>query len=140
MTLSINRRGYPALLYFALIALVSMSRFDAIFLDLCKFPEMVSCLYLFGILETQGTAFLFYFWYTCVVTTPSLFKVIFVSKNFWGFTYCVLHCQIKTISSLNRQEDSNLLIMLRNVVKWLQLLVRWTETYSKLTIKILNVF
>ena len=137
MTLSINRRGYPALLYFALIALISMSRFDATFLDLCKSPEMVSRLYLFGILETQGTA---YFWYTCVVTKPSLFKVIFVSKNFSGFNYCVLHCQIKTMSSLNRQEDSNLLTLFRNVVKQLPLLVRWTETYSKLTIKILNVF
>ena len=54
MTLSINRRGYPALLYFALIALISMSKFDAIFLDLCKSPEIVFPLYLFGILDTQG--------------------------------------------------------------------------------------
>ena len=36
----------------ALIALISMSKFDAIFLDLCKSPEMVFCLYLSGILET----------------------------------------------------------------------------------------
>ena len=55
MILSINRRGYPTLLYFALIALISMSKFDAIFLDLCKSPEIVFRLYLFGILETQGT-------------------------------------------------------------------------------------
>ena len=52
MTLSINRREYPALLYFTLIALISMSRFDAIFLDLCKSPEIVFRLYLFGILDT----------------------------------------------------------------------------------------
>ena len=89
MILSINCRGYPALLYFALIALISMSKFDAIFLDLCKSPETVFRLYLFGILETQGTVFLFYFRYTCVVTTPSLFKRIFVSKNFSGFTSIV---------------------------------------------------
>ena len=89
MTLSINRCGCPALLYFALIALISMSKFDAIFLDLRKSPEIVFRLYLFGILETQGTAFLFSFQYTCVVTTPSLFKRIFVSKNFSGFTSIV---------------------------------------------------
>ena len=41
MTLLINHPGYPALLHFALIALISMSKFDAIFLDLCKSPEMV---------------------------------------------------------------------------------------------------
>ena len=70
MTLSINRHGYPALLYFALIALISMSKFDAIFLDLYKSPEMVFYLDLFTILETQGTAFLFSFPYTCAVTTP----------------------------------------------------------------------
>ena len=75
---SINCRGYPALLYFALIALISMSKFDAVFLDLCKSPEMVFCLDLFGILESQGTTFSFSFRYTCVVTTPSLFKMIFV--------------------------------------------------------------
>ena len=62
MTLSINRHGYPALLYFALIALILMSKFDAIFLDLCKSPEMVFRLYLSEILETQGTAFLFFFY------------------------------------------------------------------------------
>ena len=56
MTLSINRRGYPTLLYFALIAPISMSKFDAIFQDLCKSPEMVLRLYLSRILETQGTA------------------------------------------------------------------------------------
>ena len=89
MTLSINRCGYPALLYFALIALILMSKFDAIFLDLCKSREMVLCLYLFRILNTQGTAFLFSFRYTCVVTTTSLFKMIFVSKNFTGFTSIV---------------------------------------------------
>ena len=67
MTLSINRHGYPALLYFALIALMLMSKFDAIFLDLCKSPEMVFHLYLSEILETQGTAFLFFFFtiYLC---------------------------------------------------------------------------
>ena len=89
MTVSINRRGYSALLYFALIALISMSKFDTIFLDLCKSLEIVFRLYLFGILETQGTAFLFYFRYTCVVTTPSLFKRIFVSKNSSGYTSIV---------------------------------------------------
>ena len=57
MTLSINRCGYPALLFFALIALISMPKFDAFFPDLCQSPEMVFCLYLFRILETQGTAF-----------------------------------------------------------------------------------
>ena len=77
MTLLINRRVYPAFLYFALIALISMSKFDAIFLDLCKSPEMVFHLYFFGILETQGTVFLFSFRYTCVVTTPS-----FAQKDF----------------------------------------------------------
>ena len=82
MTLSINRRGYPALLYFALIALISMSKFDAVFLDLCKSPEEVFHLYLFGILETQGTAFLFSFRYICVVTTPSLFKRFLCVKTF----------------------------------------------------------
>ena len=86
MTLSINRRGCQALLYFALIALISMSKFDAIFLDLCKSPEIVFRLYLFGILDTQSTALLFSFQFTCVVTIPSLFKLIFVSKNFTGFT------------------------------------------------------
>ena len=39
MTLLIYRRGYPALLYFALIAMISMSKFDAIFRDLCKSPD-----------------------------------------------------------------------------------------------------
>ena len=82
MILSINRRGYPALLYFALIALISMSKFDAVFLDLCKSPDVVFHLYLFGILETQGTAFLFSFRYTCVVTTPSLFKRFLCVKTF----------------------------------------------------------
>ena len=57
MTLSINCRGYPALLYFALIALISMSNYDAIFLDLCKSTEMVFRLYILGISETQATAF-----------------------------------------------------------------------------------
>ena len=89
MTLLINCCGYPALLYFALIALISMWKFDAIFLDLCKSPEIVFCLYLFGILETHGTGFLFSFRYTCVVTTTSLFKRIFVSKSFSGFTSIV---------------------------------------------------
>ena len=89
MTLSINRRGYPALLYFALIALISMPKFDAVNLDLCKSPEIVFRLYLFGILDTQGTAFLFSFRYTFVFTTLSLFKMIFVSKNFTGFTSIV---------------------------------------------------
>ena len=55
MTLSINRRGYPALLYFTLIALISMLKFDA------RCPEIVFCLYLIGILETQSTASLFFF-------------------------------------------------------------------------------
>ena len=89
MTLSINLRGYPALLYFSLLALISMSKIDAIFLDLCKSPEIVFHLYLFGILETQGTAFLFSFRYTCVVTTPSLLNRIFVSKNFSGLASIV---------------------------------------------------
>ena len=81
MTLSINRCAYPALRCFALIVLILMSKFDAICLDQCKSPEMVFSLYLFGILETQGTAFLYSFRYTCVVTIPSLFKTIFVSKK-----------------------------------------------------------
>ena len=81
MTLSINRHGYPALLYFALIAPISMSKFDAIFLDLCKSLEIVFRLYLFRILETQGTTFLFSFRYTCVVTTPSLSE-IFIVQDF----------------------------------------------------------
>ena len=89
MTLSINRRRYPALLYFALIALISISKFDANFLDLCKSPEMVFRSYLFGILDIQGTAFLFSFRYTCVVATPSLFKMTFLFKNFTGFTFIV---------------------------------------------------
>ena len=49
MTLSVNRRGYTALLCFALTALIAMSKSDAIFLDLSKSPEMVFHLYLFGI-------------------------------------------------------------------------------------------
>ena len=61
MALSINRRGYRVLLYFAFIALISMSKFDAIFRDLCKSPEMVFRLYLFRILETQGKVFYFLF-------------------------------------------------------------------------------
>ena len=61
MALSINCRRYAALLYFALIVLISMSKFDAIFLDLCKSPEMMFCLYLFVILDTQVTSFLFSF-------------------------------------------------------------------------------
>ena len=89
MTLSINRCEDSALLHFALIALISMSKFDAIFLDLCKSPEMVFRLYLFEILDTHGTTFLFSFRYTCVFTTPSLFKMTFVSKNFTGFTSIV---------------------------------------------------
>ena len=89
MTLSINRRVYPGLLYFALIALISMSKFDVIFLDLCKSPEIVFSLYLFQILDTQITAFLFSFPYTCVVTTSSLFKMIFVPQNFTEFTSIV---------------------------------------------------
>ena len=48
MILSINRRGYPALLYFVLIALISMSKFDAIFLDLCKSPENTTKLDIHG--------------------------------------------------------------------------------------------
>ena len=71
LPLSINLLGYPALLYFALTALISMSKLDSSFLDLCKFREMVFRLYLFGILETQGTVFLFSFQYTCVITTPT---------------------------------------------------------------------
>ena len=55
MTLSINRRGYPALLYFTLIALISMSKFDA------RSAEIVFCLYLIRILETESTSSLFYF-------------------------------------------------------------------------------
>ena len=82
VTFSINCRGCLVLLCFALIALISMSKFDAIFLDLYKSPEMVFRLYPLGILETQGIAFLFSFQYTCVFTTPSLFKMILVSKNF----------------------------------------------------------
>ena len=75
MTLLINDPGYPALLHFALIALISMSKFDVIFLDLCKSPEMVFRL-------NSRCSFLIFFLYTCVVTTPSLLKMIFVSKNF----------------------------------------------------------
>ena len=81
MELSINHCAYPALLCFALIVLISMSKFDAICLDQCKSPEMVFSLHLFGILETQGTDFLYSFRYTCVVTTPLLFKMTFVSKK-----------------------------------------------------------
>ena len=40
--------------------------------------------------------------------------------------------------SLNRQEDSNMLTLFRNGVTQLPLFVCWTETYSKLTIKILR--
>ena len=38
----------------------------------------------------------------------------------------------------NRQEDSNMLTLFRNGVTQLPLFVRWTETYSKLTRKILR--
>ena len=84
-------------LYFAFIALILMSNFDAIFLDLCKYPEIMFCLYLFGILETQGTAFLFSFRYTCVVTTPLLFKTIFVSKSFSGFIIFLDRAKLKIV-------------------------------------------
>ena len=107
MTLSINRRGYPALLYFALTALTSMSKFDAILLDLCKSHEMVFRLYLFGILDTQGTVFLFSFRYACVVTTPSLFKMIFVSKSFTGFTYPNLNFSKPNLSKLINPCNAN---------------------------------
>ena len=40
--------------------------------------------------------------------------------------------------SLNRQEDSNMLTLFRNGVTQLPLLVRWLETYSKLTLKVLR--
>ena len=40
--------------------------------------------------------------------------------------------------SLNRQEDSNMLNLFRNGVTQQPLFIRWTETYSKLTIKILR--
>ena len=74
---------YPAFLRFAVIDPISMSKFHTIFRSLCKSLEMEFRLYLFEILETQGTAFLFYFQYTCVVTS-SLFKMIFVSNKFPG--------------------------------------------------------
>ena len=89
MTLSISRRGYPALMCFALIVLISISKFDSIFLDLCKSTEIVFGLYHFRLLKTQGTAYLFFFWYTCVDTTPSLFKMIILFKSFSGFTSIV---------------------------------------------------
>ena len=107
MTLSINRRGYPALLYFALTALILMSKFDTIFRDLCKSPEIVFRLYLFGILDIQGTAFLFSFRYECVVTTPSLFKMIFVSKSFTGFTYPNLNFSKPNLSKLINPCNAN---------------------------------
>ena len=44
MTLSINCRGSPAFLYFTGIGVILPSKFDVIFQDLCKFPEM----FLFG--------------------------------------------------------------------------------------------
>ena len=76
MTLWINHRGYPALLHFTVIALISMSKFDAIFRDLWKSLEMVFRLYLFGILETQGTEFLFSFRHTCIVNAASLLNKV----------------------------------------------------------------
>ena len=64
-----------------------MSKFDGIFLVPCKSPELV--FHYNEILETKGAAFLFSFQYTCVVITPSLFKMIFVSKIFSRFTSIV---------------------------------------------------
>ena len=62
MTLSINCRGSPAFLYFTGIGVILLSKFDVIFQDLCKFPEMfLIWIYLFGILKTQGSTFLSYF-------------------------------------------------------------------------------
>ena len=75
MTLSINRHGYPALLYFALIALILMSNFDAIFLDICKSPEMVFRLYLFEILKTQGTAFFFFLFFFLTIYLCCYYKI-----------------------------------------------------------------
>ena len=113
MTLLINRCGYPALLYFALIALISMSKFDPTFWDLCKSPEIVFPLYRFGILETQGTVFLISFPYICVVTTPSLFKMIFVSKNFSGFTSRVNFISgWKSFKAANKTSCWNLFLLL----------------------------
>ena len=90
VTLSINCRGCLVLLCFALIALISMSKFDAIFLDQCKSPEIVFRLYLFGILDTQGTAFLFSFRYTCVVTLPLKYL-----SNFWRMLgMSLINCEI----------------------------------------------
>ena len=51
IALSINGHRYPALLNFAVIALISLSKFDATFRNLCQFTEMVFRLYLFRILE-----------------------------------------------------------------------------------------
>ena len=91
MTLSINHCGYPALLYFALITLIPMSKFDAIFLDLCKYPEMVFRWYLFEKIFYKPKVQLSYFLFDMPLfkTTPSLFKMIFVFKNFSGFTSIV---------------------------------------------------
>lgn len=51
IALSINGHRYPALLNFAVIALISLSKFDATFRNLYQFTEMVFRLYLFRILE-----------------------------------------------------------------------------------------
>ena len=69
----INRHEYPALLYFVAIALISRSKFDAIFQGLslkccfaCNFWDIQKC-------KKQLFNFLF--------NIPSLFKMIFVFKN-----------------------------------------------------------
>ena len=92
-----------------------MSKYDAIFLDLCKSPEMVFCSYLFRILDTQGTAFLLSFGYTCVVTCyceqNKIASKQFIKKfhQFTGDKYNIaVKWLMKKVKSLCPLKDCNL--------------------------------
>ena len=76
-------------------------------------------------------------------------NTLLTRKNspFCGVFYLLLQKMVEHVKtffiaqlkpSLSRQEDSDMLTPLRNCVTQLPLLVRWTESYSKLTMKILR--
>ena len=78
---SINCRGYPALLYFALIALISMSKFDAIFLDLKSFLNRISLIFFRNFRHPRYNFLIFfsiYLWwfrYTCTFIVQNDFCI-----------------------------------------------------------------
>ena len=86
MTISINRCGYPGLLYFALIGLISLSKFDLFSRDLYKFPEMVFHFHIFrNFRKPRYSFFILFSIYLCCYYT-FLVQNDFVSINFAGFT------------------------------------------------------